>query len=1003
MKYCWKIIFSSGYSILFYGATGLITNFLSIAVAFYVITLLSKYLSSSVTETLITLSVGVVLFILIDIFVRRLRYNYMTSQIQGHSDDLYGRLINSFAKAEWEKLDQFLSINHFSIQNYQEAFNKTYNPNNIISLIDMFFGIFIYILIYILNFQIAICVGIIALCVFIFPQLTSRISKTIPNTFVLNSKKKYKEPYFLENHSQDFRLLINKQKFLNKFNAQFISLNKLAKRKNKIIEGSTLTSNTLTSLNTVLIFAIGAFLASRGALDVSTLIGISILSARILFCVQRVNSFFLSLQENRYVFTCMESIVNLPKENDGKLIPPFDGFLEVRNMSFIYPNSQRPLIKNLNFKVGPGEVLVITGNNGSGKTTLCQILLGLRNPVSGSVLISDNDMGNLNIVWYRNNICYLPQNPTLIPGTILDNIVPEMDTDKDSDMLHDAIKSCDLQDYFESNKIGISPTDYQSIEHISEGVKKRIVLARALLSHGQYVIFDEPTEGIDEKGKQNLYLILNILKESGRTVIITSKDPYILKAANLVFDLDKQVVNQLNTDQNLKNHSIKINGRIKEARNYFNKYDNTIYEFGKRKQKLKRSDCIGLGTLFLTLVPTISWLMLGTLDISINLLGDLKPSSQIKKIQHFEGGFIKSIHVKEGQKISAGQLLVTLDPIQRGADVTELASRLASLKLIKVRLRAESKLQSPEFLENYSSKQAQLVNQEMQHFIARRSLLRTQQKATKKIILQKKLMIEGITSRIKNATESLQLIDEQIKISADLLDEKIISRYEHIELLRDKSSLKSRIEEDRSAVKTATARYDESLVNLTMISRSFVEDAQRKLKEKSEEFSELSERLLKLEDSFNRTRLVSPVSGIVKKLYNFTIGGTVSPGATVVEIVPVNDRLIIEAKLLPKDISYISENTPVLARLTNVDAFRYPALKGKIIHVSADTISEADGKVFYLVRISLNDNKFLSGERQIKLHPGMILNISIVTGHRSVYEYIFDPLITDKHLALSER
>ena len=1003
MKYCWKIIFSSGYSFFFYSATGLITNFLSIAVAFYVITLLSKYLSSSVTQTLITLSVGVVIFILIDVFVRRLRYNYMIRQVQAYSDELYGRLINSFVKAEWGNLDRFLSLNKFSIQKYQEAFSKTYNPNNIIALIDIVFGIFIFILIYLLNSQIAICVGIIAICTFTFPQLISRVSKNTQQTYQWDSQKLNEKTSFLENFSKEFRLLLNKQSFLNDFNKQFYDLNEITQKKSKTIEGSSLISHTLTSFNTVLIFGIGAFLASRGELDVSTLIGISILSARILFCVQRVNALCLSLQENRYIFTCMEKIVNLPKENDGKLTPPFNGFLEVRNMNFIFSNVQRPLIQNLNLKVGPGEVLVITGNNGSGKTTLCQLLLGLREPRSGSILISENDLQNINIIWYRNNICYLPQIPSLFPGTILENIVSGNDTDEDSYILQEAINSCDLQDYFESTRIGTNPSDLQFNEHISEGIKKRIVLARALVSHGQYVIFDEPTEGIDEKGKQNLYSILNTLKENGRTIIIASKDQYILKAANFVLDLDRQLVTRVITDTNPINHSKKINDRVEATWNYWNKYDNTSYKFGHGKQKMDQSHFIGIGTLFLALVPAIAWLMLGRLDISINLRGDLKPSSQIQKIQHFEGGFIKSIHVKEGQKINTGQLLVTLDPVQRGADVTELRSRLISLKLMKIRLQAETKLESPEYLENYSPKQAQVVNQEVRHYKARRSLLKAQQKSTKNIILQKRLMIDEISARIKNAKASLKLIDEQIEISSSLLGEKIISRYEHIKLLRERNSLKSRIDEDTSSVLTATARYDESLVNFTMITKSFIEGAEGQLKEKSKEFAELSERLIKLQDSLKRTRLVSPVSGIVKKLHNFTVGGVVAPGATVIEVVPINDRLIIEAKLPPKEISYIHQNTPILARLTNVDSFRYPALKGNIIHVSADTIAEQDGKVFYLIRIRLNDDKFLSGERQIQLHSGMILNISIVTGQRSVFEYLFDPLINSKYLALSER
>ena len=247
------------------------------------------------------------------------------------------------------------------------------------------------------------------------------------------------------------------------------------------------------------------------------------------------------------------------------------------------------------------------------------------------------------------------------------------------------------------------------------------------------------------------------------------------------------------------------------------------------------------------------------------------------------------------------------------------------------------------------------------------------------------------------------MIDEQIKISAGLLEKKITSRFEHIKLLRERSSLKSRIEEDKFAIKGATASYEESRINYRMLTKSFIERAQKSLKEKSKEHSELSERLKKLEDSLKRTKLFSPVQGIIKKLHYFTLGEVVAPGATVIEVVPNQDILIIETKLPPKEASYVHQDNPVLARLTNVDAFQYPPINGKVIHLSADTISRKDGSVYYLMRVKLNDNKFLKDDSRINLFSGMVLNLSLITGQRTVFEYIFDPLIKNKHLALRER
>ncbi len=422
------------------------------------------------------------------------------------------------------------------------------------------------------------------------------------------------------------------------------------------------------------------------------------------------------------------------------------------------------------------------------------------------------------------------------------------------------------------------------------------------------------------------------------------------------------------------------------------------------------ADGIGVAThMFLVLCVAMCaafgvWAYYGKLDVVSMALGEVVPSTQIKSIQHLEGGIVQEIKIKEGQHVKRGQLLVILESTASGADVGELKISITGLRAEIARLEAEASGKAePVFDADLAAAQPRLVKQTVELFRARRQRLLTQLASQKEAIVQRQQEIKEIAARVRNHRQGLKLLKEQIAISEELLKEELTNRYKHLDLLKEESRLQGSLDEDRAAANRAKSALKEARSQLKGISNTFGEEVRTELEEKRRRLEELTQRLLKYADSLKRTELRSPVDGVVKALYVFTRGGVVRPGAPVVDVVPVEDRLIVEAKLPTQDIGYVQAGQTALIKLASADAMRFGALEGTVSQVSPDTIVSEDGVPFYKVRIETERDYFERGSMRYNLFPGMQVTTSIQTGHRTILEYILAPFLYSMDSAMRER
>ena len=398
------------------------------------------------------------------------------------------------------------------------------------------------------------------------------------------------------------------------------------------------------------------------------------------------------------------------------------------------------------------------------------------------------------------------------------------------------------------------------------------------------------------------------------------------------------------------------------------------------------------------------WINIGTLDIVSMTQGEVTPSSQVKSIQHLEGGIVEEILIQEGEKVTKGQELVVLENVGSIADVSELEVRLNSLAIDIVRLEAEAVgAELPVFGAEQNREFGPLVAQAIERFQSRKKTHRSKLNSQRQIIQQRQSEIEEIGARLHSRRSSMKLLNEQIVMSTDLLKDGLTTKYDHLALLQKGSDLNGEIKADEAALQRSKAALAEAESQLENIRSSYMDDVREELDKNRLEYRELSERLKKFKDSLTRTVLRSPVDGVIKTLYVATIGGVVKPGDSVVDIVPGDDRLVIEAKLPTTDIGYVQVGQEAIVKLTSSDAARYGSLDGLVKNVSPDTLVSQDGVPYYKVLIETERSFFQRGQWRYQLYPGMQVMANIRTGERTVFEYLFDPIIAGMGDSLQER
>lgn len=371
--------------------------------------------------------------------------------------------------------------------------------------------------------------------------------------------------------------------------------------------------------------------------------------------------------------------------------------------------------------------------------------------------------------------------------------------------------------------------------------------------------------------------------------------------------------------------------------------------------------------IILLLIVLLIWAYFGKIDQITVASAKVVPSTQVKVIQSLDGGIIVKIFVKEGDMVKTEQPLVQLDETRYSSDYQSAYEKYLALSALVARLSAEAANQDeinfPEELKNYP----EITQRQLNEFQTRRNALK---------------------SELDSLQHTYDISNQQLSILSEAVKTGIVTKLQYLQSQRETNEVKTRI----------LQRQDD-----------YKQDVWNQLNQNKAELAIVTKSLTSLRDKMQHTTIRSPVEGIVKKVNVTTVGGVILPGMTIMEIVPIEDTLLVEAQVSPKDIAFVRVGQPANVKFTAYDYSIYGELSGKVEYVSADSIEDTRatlmGKpnVYYAVNVRTGRNYLGSEKHKLPILPGMMGTVYIQTGQKTVLQYILKPLIKAKEEALRER
>ncbi len=396
------------------------------------------------------------------------------------------------------------------------------------------------------------------------------------------------------------------------------------------------------------------------------------------------------------------------------------------------------------------------------------------------------------------------------------------------------------------------------------------------------------------------------------------------------------------------------------------------------------------------------WAAFTTVDEFTRGDGKVIPSQQIQIIQNLEGGILAERFVSEGEIVERGQPLVRLDDTRFSSSLREAGVTLSQLQIKSHRLRAEAE-NIPFKIPEDTKWEQRLVNQERAFYDSRQREFQGNRQVLEQQLSQKKQELSELTAKKEQVEKSFELLETELELTRPLVSEGAVSEVELLRLERQLNDLSGELEAAKLAlprVESSLIEAEEKLRNVTLV---FRREAREQMNEITLELSRLTETSEALVDRVKRTVVKSPVTGTVKRLLVNTIGGVIQPGMDIAEIVPSEETLLIEAKIRPSDIAYLHPGQEAKVKFTAYDFSVMGGLDGKVVHISPDTIMDEQNESFYLVRVETSRVFTGPDGTELPIIPGMTVSVDVLTGEKTVLDYLLKPILKTKQLALRER
>ncbi|XZG68747.1 HlyD family type I secretion periplasmic adaptor subunit [Chitinibacteraceae bacterium HSL-7] len=385
--------------------------------------------------------------------------------------------------------------------------------------------------------------------------------------------------------------------------------------------------------------------------------------------------------------------------------------------------------------------------------------------------------------------------------------------------------------------------------------------------------------------------------------------------------------------------------------------------------------------------------------------GKVIPSSQVQQIQHLEGGIVKTISVRVGQMVKKGDTVMQLDRKRFSSSLGESQAKHIALSLKVARLTAEASGQVFTPDPKYAQQAPDLVAQEQLLYSTRQHDLDTTLSVLRQTVAQKAQEISEKQGLLAQLESSRSLLNKEIALTRPMVEQKIAADVDLLRLQRQLADLEGQLTSTRLSIPRLQEALGEARSKVMSAEARFRSDAAKELSDAGAELSTIDAGNEALVDRLDRATLRSPVNGIVKSIAVNTVGGVIQPGVTVMEIVPIEDNLLIEAKIRPADVGFLRPGQSAKVKLSAYDYSIYGELDATLENITADSFTNERDKQesYYLVQVRTKRNYLGTAEKPLPIIPGMLATVYIQTGNKTVLSYLMKPITKARLEAMRER
>lgn len=402
------------------------------------------------------------------------------------------------------------------------------------------------------------------------------------------------------------------------------------------------------------------------------------------------------------------------------------------------------------------------------------------------------------------------------------------------------------------------------------------------------------------------------------------------------------------------------------------------------------------------LAAFVWWAAIFEIEETTRAMGRVVPAGQVQVVQAPDAGVVRELLVREGDVVEAAAPLVRIDDTAAGAERGELLEREAALMAEELRLRAEAEAGELDFPEDLTARAPLAVEAERAVFTSRATQFANELRVLENQLAQRQAELAETQATIAKLEGQIGPLREEVAITGPLAERGAVTQVDFLRLQTRLAEIEGELGVTRARITRIEASIREAETQIATSRSAYVLTARERLARVSGDLAVLRETLRAAQDRFGRTTLEAPVAGTVNRVHVATVGAVVSPGAPLVEIVPADDHLLIEARLRPQDVAFIRPGDPASVKITAYDYVVYGALAGTVERIGADAITEGE-ETFFQVTLRTDRTSLTGRGQEVPVGAGMVAQVDIQTGRKTVLDYLLNPFVRAGNEALRER